>query len=260
MKKTIVAAITCSLLLAGCSNERNDEVKTKEPVEFGNALSKGEHFLFSYDSHLKGVEKDDKIKQISYIKDGKITTYNFEKGNLTLNKASDKGNEDLLKWAKKYDKKSFDDELSERKETTKTLSEADSDTFSKKERKEYKDTYDKLKKIKYIEPKANDLKITRSTDDDDRTKQISLKKRYESIDLHEGNKKEYEKSVNETLSDFYEESIPTKKINGQKYSGLQLSSGDSKQDATYNKVVMKIDKDQSKVVLDRSNSKYVKGQ
>ena len=72
--------------------------------------------------------------------------------------------------------------------------------------------------------------------------------------------KEYEKSVNETLSDFYEESIPTKKINGQKYSGLQLSSGDSKQDATYNKVVMKIDKDQSKVVLDRSNSKYVKGQ
>lgn len=252
MKKVIGIIAIVSLILSACGKEEKEESK---PVEFGNKLTKGKNFLFTYNSKNSDINAKDKIKGITYIENGKGTTYNVEKSGLTLQKVSNKNNSSLLKLAKKEDQHAFNVNKKlniKMYEDIKNLENVSSGNKSDKKLKEAQRNIDTSKSLKYVEPKRHNLKI------DVFAKDNRVKK--ESINLGDiastyiaVNQSEYNQILKRPVPETYDSSIKTKKINDVKFSGLQKKVNGHR--TFYDKAVMKINDNNTKVKMDNPNTK-----
>lgn len=252
MKKVIGVIAIVSLILSACGKE---EKKESKPVEFGSKLTKGKNFLFTYNSKHSDINAKDKIKGITYIENGKGTTYNVEKSGLTLEKVANKNNSSLLKLAKKEDQHAFNVNKKlniKMYENIKNLENISSGNKSNKKLEEAQRNIDASKSLKYVEPKKHDLKLGVSAKDNKAEK--------ESVNLGDVattyiavSQSEYNQILKRPAPEIYDSSIKTKKINDVKFSGLQKKVNGQR--TFYDKAVMKINDNNTKVKMDNPNTK-----
>ncbi len=246
LKKIVGTIAILSLILGACGNEKEES----KPVEFGNTLKDGTHFLSLYSSDEKGIKGKDKIERLAYINDGKVTTYNIEESNLTLKEISDKSNSELLKISKKEDKHSFDKNKESVVEMQKINTNHAFENESNSKLEEAERSLDNAEALSYVKPKAQPLKLSIDVKND-KTYQETIDLTDTTGTLFNMDQKAYDDKVNNNSSEFFNEELDTKKINDVKYSGLQRDVENKKEDKLYNTAVMKIDDNQSKIKFDK---------
>ncbi|EJH4613533.1 TPA: hypothetical protein PC685_002558 [Staphylococcus aureus] len=248
MKKLIVSSLALSLLLVGCSNEEKEQTDSK-PAEFGKTLNEETHFLSLYSSKDKNIEAKDKIERLAYIDQGKVTTYNVDASNLTLNKIANKSNEELLKIAKKEDKHAFNKQLENTIETHKAVVNYD---YAKKENSKIEESEKQLsdvEDIKYIKPKSHDLKLSINVKNK-KTDKETIELAEKPTSYFNMDQRKYEKDLNSFMPEWFNQTIATKRIGDNKFSGLQYEMKSKKDDTVYYNAVMKLKDNQSKVKFD----------
>ncbi|WP_113589606.1 hypothetical protein [Staphylococcus aureus] len=246
MKKLAVSSLALSLLLVGCSNEEAEQ-KDSKPVEFGKTLNEDTHFLSLYTSNHKNIKATDKIERLAYINEGKVTTYNVDASNLTLNKIANKSDEELLKIAKKEDKHAFNRQLEDTIEAEKAFVNYNIKEKSKIE--EYKEKLRDVENIKYIKPKTHDLKFTINVENKKANKETIELSHTPTLYFHMDQRK-YEKDLNTFIWEWFNQTIDTKKIGDNRFSGLQYEMKSKKDDTLYYNAVMKLKDNQSKIKFD----------
>lgn len=246
LKKIVGTIAVLSLVLGACGN---DEEKKTKPVEFGKTLNEGTHFLSLYSSKDKNIKGKDEIERLAYINDGKVTTYNVDAANLTLNKITDKSDEELLKIAKNEDKQAFKKQLERTIETNKAVFNYAYDHESNTKLEESEKKLSDVEDISYSKPKTHDLKLSINVENKKADK--------ETIELAEKptsyfnmNQKSYEKDLNTFMPEWFNQTIDTKEIGDEKFSGLQYQMKSKKDDTVYNKAVVKLKDNQSKIKFD----------
>ncbi|MDU9350480.1 hypothetical protein [Staphylococcus ureilyticus] len=248
MKKLIVSSLALSLLLVGCNNDEKKQTDSK-PIKFGETLNEGTHFLSLYSSDDKNIKAKDKIERLAYIDEGKVTTYNVDASNLTLNKIADKSDEELLKIAKKEDKHTFNKQLESSIETNKAVANYAHDNETKSKINESEKKLSDVEDMSYVKPKSHKLKLSINIEDKKIDKEtIELSK--EHTNYFNMNQSEYEKDLNTFMPEWFDRTIDTKKIGDKKFSGLQYEVKSKKDDTFYYNAVLKLKDNQSKVKFD----------
>lgn len=176
MKKLLMISFSAGLLLSACSF--GSDASNKEEVKFGDLMNKGKHVTFKVNNNEEETYAPDKNSPIDtyiFTENGKVTAYNSD-GDTKLEDMKDKSYDEILKTAKKQDKKYFnkqrkgnghDAEIDYEKQKTNyeeyknNVRKYGSDL--KKQQKgifdESKKAYDKIKNMSYEEPKKRDVKI-----------------------------------------------------------------------------------------------------
>lgn len=240
MKKYIIALVVMVLTLSACSNDEK-----KKPVTIKDKLTKDKQIAYVYDTKNKNIKKSDKVQQILSIDDGKAKPYMIENASLTLEELTKKDDEEVLKIAKKADKKAFESEKESQLESEKLLSVIKKD---KKKKADKKDRVTEIENVEYSKPKAIQLKFSAPIKDSKDSKEIVLTPSpynpYASMKLERN--KDYERT-NKSFPMIFSDELESVKINGERYSGLQDDVGDKNRN-----VVVHLKDDESKITFDKA--------
>lgn len=245
MKKFFVIILGMFLLLGGCGHEE------RKPAEFGKTISKGEHMLLITDNKNKDIKENEKIDQIARVKDGYVSYYNMN-SNIKLKDIKDKKDNELLKLAKKEDKKAFD-ESKESFRFDRNLLALKAKEDGKSDEK-FIEQIDNADKVSYKSPENNKLKIETVIKNKKPIKE-SVTMSFSSATLPLENDSEnieeyYNKKLKETYEVFFDKQIKTKNIGSDRYSGLQNNQG---------KILLKLKDNQSSIIFDKEthNNPYI---
>lgn len=175
MKKLLLISFSAGLLISACSF--GGDASNKEEVKFGDLMNKGKHVTFKVDNNEEETYAPDKNNPIDtyiFTENGKVTAYNSD-GDTKLEDMKDKSYDEILKTAKKQDKKYFKEQKKDNKveaeedyeideynykESVKNTGKNSSVTKLQKGRfDDSKKAYDKIKNMSYEEPKKRDVKI-----------------------------------------------------------------------------------------------------
>ncbi|MCD8898880.1 hypothetical protein [Staphylococcus gallinarum] len=237
MKKVIGILLMFTILLAGCGFNSKKEDK---PLALSK-LGTGEHILYISHQSSKEINKDNEITQIIQVKDGKMKGYNLEESTTNLKELSKKDDKEVVKWAAKQDKHNFDKEYSSREDTLKSLI-----SYEKKGSSDYKKYNEELKDlrtIKYVKPKFHKFNIETTLKNGKHQETMIDLPSLVSVSIND--MKEYKEDLENMGMLNVNRKLSTKKIGDSRFSGVQEHYGKHERDNT--NVIIKLDKDQSKV-------------
>lgn len=114
MKKLITVFLGLVVILAACS--KNGDVNSKE-IKMGKYLKNNNTVAFTVFDSDEGIDKNKYVKDIHFVKNGKIKTYRvyedddseYNENAISIGDATKMSNSELLKYAQKRDKKYFDE-------------------------------------------------------------------------------------------------------------------------------------------------------
>lgn len=149
MKKFLVLILSTIFILGACGQSKSD--KKGKTVSFTDQLNKGNHVVLLYKDSDDEIDKDQFLDGIANIEDGKATLYNLREKQVNVGEAEKKSDNDLVKMAKKEDKKAFKD--AKRKQ----LDIYEGFHLDDDMKKEDKEKASEVKKLKYKEPKKQTM-------------------------------------------------------------------------------------------------------
>lgn len=237
MKKFLVLILSTIFILGACGQSKSD--KKGKTVSFTDQLNKGNHVVLLYEDSDDEIDKDQYLDGIANIEDGKATLYNFREKHMNVGEAEKKSDKDLVKMAKKEDKKAFKDAKRKKIDLYENLSSSDDDKFKEDNKKELKEA----KKLKYKEPKKQTM-----TTEVKAVKGTTKTSRIETSKFDDDSDDEINDIILDYNSDLNEEFnsvCKPKKVGSTKMIGLvkKTSSGDNLH------AIMRSDDNVSKVTL-----------
>lgn len=266
MKKLITVFLGLVVILAACS--KNGDVNSKE-IKMGKYLKNNNTVAFTVFDSDEGIDKNKYVKDIHFVKNGKIKTYRvyedddseYNENAISIGDATKMSNSELLKYAQKRDKKYFDEVKNNRieninydlKHHTREYFDAaeDQDAALKEERKENIQEKEKLKTIKYKEPEYKKIKLY--GEEDSTGNKISTESfNIDPSDLRTGDEvtnSKFEES-NQGAVDF-QDTITPFQVYDKKYAGLVYNSYDSETEDYTNPekaLIIKVGKKLSKLL------------
>lgn len=245
MRKLIITILVFVVALAACSQNENRKPKTLK-----NKLTDGKEIVYVYDTKHKEIKKTDKVKKILVVTNGKAKTYSLSNSTKTLEDLSKKSDEEVIKFAKKADKKTFNkskDKYIDMAELLVTI-EGDNKRKNKKNKlEESEEIVTQLEKAKYQAPKSQQLNFSDVIKEKDGKKEIiqvpEPNDTYLS-DMFAGTKRSVE-----TFPVILSNELNSQKVSGNRYGGLQ----DKITKSNLNFVV-KLKDNESKVTFDKVKS------
>lgn len=241
MKKLITVFLGLVVILAACS--KNGDVNSKE-IKMGKYLKNNNTVAFTVFDSDEGIDKNKYVKDIHFVKNGKIKTYRvyedddseYNENAISIGDATKMSNSELLKYAQKRDKKYFDEVKNNRieninydlKHHTREYFDAaeDQDAALKEERKKNIQEKEKLKTIKYKEPEYKKIKLY--GEEDSTGNKISTEYfNIEPSDLSTGDEDTNSKfkESNQGILGF-QDTITPFQVYDKKYAGLVCNSYD----------------------------------
>lgn len=276
MKKLITVFLGLVVILAACS--KNGDVNSKE-IKMGKYLKNNNTVAFTVFDSDEGIDKNKYVKDIHFVKNGKIKTYRvyedddseYNENAISIGDATKMSNSELLKYAQKRDKKYFDEVKNNRieninydlKHHTREYFDAaeDQDAALKEERKENIQEKEKLKTIKYKEPEYKKIKLY--GEEDSTGNKISTESfNIDPSDLRTGDEvtnSKFEES-NQGAVDF-QDTITPFQVYDKKYAGLVYNSYDSETEDYTNPekaLIIKVGKKTEQVTMDDKNDVKIK--
>lgn len=278
------------VVLTGCSNDGvNSKETNSKVIKIGDVLkSPHEHISYQISDDSDDDEKDQifgKDTTIDYYivsKNGKAKVYDGT-GDTTLGEVSKMDTNEIKKRMKKEDKEYFDkdkkDTIEELQNDAQEINDqiSNEDEESEDEEDNYKDyikehgnvpekSIDKIKKVKYKEPKAQKIKVSIDTDDSGNSTEEEKVKFYENgfytYDLDAPDSVINEAIPVTATADYasdiftennYDTTTQPTDIYDKKYAGLNYTDEDGD---TYN-LITEIGKKTKNVKLDGPKDKYV---
>jgi len=295
--KSIILIFLTTIFLASCSGEgKNSKETNNEKIKMGDVLnSKNEHISYIlHDNSDDPIEKGTTIDFYVLSKDGKAKVYDGT-GDTTLGDVSKMDNRDIKDRMKKEDKEWFEKDKKEKMEALEEgndkVSEirkgytGDKDGIQEKKAYEYtkdfidehgnlpKKGIDKIKNVKYKDPKFKDIKLSIETDgsgNQSKSQAFKFKAHGFNIDFTNwGGDPENEKNyftdnlVTKTgyfkddlnLTEKYEDTVAVTDIYEKKYAGLSAIDEDDEDEVNY--FITEVGDKVKEVELDSPKDKYV---
>lgn len=246
MKKLMIAILVFVVALAACGQEEN-----RKPVTIKNKLTKGKQIVYVYETKHKEIKGSDKVKQILVVTNGKAKPYSLEGSTKTLDQLSKKDDKEVISYAKKADKRSFNKKKESEIESEQLLVTIES-LKAKRDQKNDLNAREKklsyLEDVKYQKPKAQQLKFNDVTKEKNGRSEIMQAPDPYSLDIDNllsGKSKQVRS--NNVLPLILSHELNPQDINKNRYAGLQDRIGESNLN-----IVVKLKDNESRVTFDKT--------